>query len=676
MTASLRIWQLRTLVNPLIVGRFAGAEGVAFVGLAIRVAESLGALRLAAGRLAIAGLARLQNDSPSFRSALAQAVRIQVIALGALLSAFTLAAPWTIRHVIGMRWTASLLVFPFVAVGVLVSSVYNLQASALFVVGRHWIVTRAFSVHVLLLASVSAPLVPRAGIAGYGWAELIACAGYFLIESAETKSWSVSLWQFAPTLGLFCVILLAPLGRSLAKARAQAAPPGAVRAASAQNTIPATFFGLHFRRDKIAWPRLPFGALRLWDTDTRWHNLNPHPNVYRFAVLDDYLRAARQNGVDDVLLTLGSTPAWASSRPDYDGCDFARVALGDCAPPADLNADGTGANQYWRDFVFQLGTHLAGLRKNEYAPVRYLTVWNEFTRGTEAPASWTGTPQQLLRMTQDANCILTARGTLTFSHEACTASAVHEPQIGMLPDLRLTNPDAVPIGRDLSTLQVYLGQRGAQNVTDVLAVHAYTYGGGGAVVEAGATGLPQEWTNLAELRARTAGAPIWSTEGSWGNTHANLPDSDMQKAFLARYYLMGWSLGFERLYWYAADNSWGRLIYPSGIEGCRDYGTREGCFSPAAIAWTQVFGWMAGNRMTSACAADGSLWTCGLTRPDGTQTLAVWDAAQSCAHSRCTTREYGFKGNYKKYFVLDGPDAAPILGKTVTIGIKPILLSE
>jgi len=67
-TASLRTWQLRTLVNPLLVGRFAGVEGVAFVGLAIRIAEGLGFIRIAAARLAIAALARLQEDQARFRA--------------------------------------------------------------------------------------------------------------------------------------------------------------------------------------------------------------------------------------------------------------------------------------------------------------------------------------------------------------------------------------------------------------------------------------------------------------------------------------------------------------------------------------------------------------------------------------------------------------------------------
>src|SRR5262249_35411072 len=85
LTASLRTWQLRTLVNPLLVGRFAGVESVAYVALAIRIAEALGAVRLAAGRMAIAALARLQSRRDEFRKGLEAGLRLQVITLGPLL---------------------------------------------------------------------------------------------------------------------------------------------------------------------------------------------------------------------------------------------------------------------------------------------------------------------------------------------------------------------------------------------------------------------------------------------------------------------------------------------------------------------------------------------------------------------------------------------------------------
>ncbi len=210
MTASLRTWQLRTLVNPLLVGRFAGAEGVAFVALALRIAESLGLFRLAAGRMAIAALARLQDRREEFRKMLEHALYLQVITLGPLLCSFALLGPFMLRHVIGVRWMPSLALYPFVAAGVLVNSVYNLQASALFVVGQQWIVMRSYTTHVALLSAGTLFLLPRFGIAGYGWAELLACCAYFLIHSGLAGTIRISYRKLVPWVAICVVFLFLP----------------------------------------------------------------------------------------------------------------------------------------------------------------------------------------------------------------------------------------------------------------------------------------------------------------------------------------------------------------------------------------------------------------------------------------------------------------------------------
>lgn len=182
-SAALRVWQLRTLVNPLLVGRFAGPEGAAFVALSIRVAEGLGFVRVAAGRLAIAALSHLRDDRTRFQSALENGLKLQILALGPLLCLFALAAPAVVPRLLGARWMPSLWIYPFVAAGVLVNSLYNLQASGLFVAGKQWVVLRAYTAHVLVLGIGTLVFVPWVGIVGYGWAELIACGAYAILHA-------------------------------------------------------------------------------------------------------------------------------------------------------------------------------------------------------------------------------------------------------------------------------------------------------------------------------------------------------------------------------------------------------------------------------------------------------------------------------------------------------------
>jgi len=216
LTASLRTWQLRTLVNPLIVGRFVGAEGVAYVALAIRIAEALGSFRLAAGRMAIAALARLQDRRHEFRRALEQALFLQVVTLGPLLCAFALTGPYIVQHFIGARWMPSMQIYPFAAAGVLVNSVYNLQASALFVVGKQWLVMRSYVAHVVLLATTTLILLPRLGLIGYGWAELVACSAYCLIHSGLATTVPISYQRLRPWVaGFVAGLFLVPVGYTL-----------------------------------------------------------------------------------------------------------------------------------------------------------------------------------------------------------------------------------------------------------------------------------------------------------------------------------------------------------------------------------------------------------------------------------------------------------------------------
>ena len=132
---------------------------------------------------------------------------LQIITLGPLLCAFAFAGPFTVRHVMGARWMPSLAVYPFVAAGVLANSVYNLQASALFVLGRQWTVMWSYLTHVALLGVGARLLLPRLGIAGYGWAELLACIAYFLIHVGLARVVVISYRRTLPWLAVFLTVL-------------------------------------------------------------------------------------------------------------------------------------------------------------------------------------------------------------------------------------------------------------------------------------------------------------------------------------------------------------------------------------------------------------------------------------------------------------------------------------
>jgi PST family polysaccharide transporter len=215
--ASMRVWQLRTLVNPLLIGRALGVEAVAFVGLAIRLAEGLSFLRIAAGRISLAMLARLQHDAAAFRHLLQRTVQLQIAVLGPVLCLFALAAPWIVPRVFGPRWVPALAVYPLVAAAVLANAVFGVEASALFVFAKQWKVTRAYAVHVGLLGLATFLLVPVLGVQGYGWAELLACTGYYLIHKELDALLPSATGSWAGWLAGFIAFLLIPLvrGRSV-----------------------------------------------------------------------------------------------------------------------------------------------------------------------------------------------------------------------------------------------------------------------------------------------------------------------------------------------------------------------------------------------------------------------------------------------------------------------------
>ena len=245
----------------------------------------------------------------------------------------------------------------------------------------------------------------------------------------------------------------------------------------------------------VPWPTARFGTLRLWDTGTSWTSLEPQQGVWNWEPLDIWVAAAEQHGVQDILLTLGQTPPWASTNPD----DVNYIGAGAPAPPTD--------NQYWRDYV----TAVAQRYKSR---IRYYEIWNE----PNDPTYYTGSVAELAELTAEAYTILKS----------------------VDPGNTVLSPAPYVPGYLDQLLQAGM----AENV-DMIAYHFYE-----TPPEAAAQAIAN--VDLVMAEHGVSAMPLWATEGASGDT-TTAPES-LAAAYLVRKYLVHLAFGSIRFDWYA----WGK----------------------------------------------------------------------------------------------------------------------
>jgi hypothetical protein len=435
-----------------------------------------------------------------------------------------------------------------------------------------------------------------------------------------------------------------------------------VDASTTGNGLSSSFFNMHVNHPKTPWPSVPFVGQRLWDADgASWSLINTAHGVYDWTTLDQRFSEAQIHGAD-ILYDLARTPVWAQCGPStaspcvqtpdcaYSGKSWGG-GPGQCYWPADLNADGTGANQHWKDWITALATHSVN---SSTARIKYYEIWNEpndthFFRGTTA---------QLVRLTQDAACIIKGIGP------GCSTPGI-DPSASIVTPAPTLGGGAID-----SWMAGFLGTGGSQ-VVDVLAFHGYN-----------GTDPEKVFSLLATVKSGSLSAykqtskPLFDTEFSWGE-NSPFPDPDERAGFVARALLLHISAGVSRVYWYSWDVS-GTMWSPVGTAACTaPDSTGVGYQCQSGVAFSQLQDWTVGTTMNQACSSLGTVWTCGLTKAGGYQALAVWDTAQSCSKGFCTTSTYRLPlgTKYIRYRDLSG-NASPISGSTVSIGYKPILLEN
>jgi len=342
----------------------------------------------------------------------------------------------------------------------------------------------------------------------------------------------------------------------------------------ASTLIPAAISGLHVAGVQDGdWPdaNVPFGSLRLWDSGTSWSQIETSPGQYQWTLLDNSVDTAEKNGVDDILLVLGSTPAWNAKRVvagDYP-------APGAASAPKDLDA--------WDDFVTAVVTRYQG-RISSYQ------IWNE----ASLTMFWDGTPKQMAQLTKRAYDII---------KEIDPAATV----VAASTTVRLRGA----FDRFFTSYLAGLGELGWP--VDVFAAHMYPS-------SRGTTGDRVAYIGDVAAALDNAGAPdlpVWDTELNYGlaGPGASNPRQTIvgsrARDWVVETTVDSLAMGIDRTYWYI----WTPQPYPLlGMQLTNTSGAVKGL--------RIVDQWLVGG-MRGACDDDGTVSQCSVEK-NGVESLIVW----------------------------------------------------
>lgn len=285
-----------------------------------------------------------------------------------------------------------------------------------------------------------------------------------------------------------------------------------------------SFFGLHIRSatplstPQTPWFQLGQTCVRMWDTGTRWHTLEPSKGEWNFSTIDQYAALAVANGCS-ILFTLGQPPAWATGG----------VATGNYnASPPTNDAD-------WVDYLQALVPR--------FPPGTAWEIWNE--------------PEQV-------------------PYYSDTVERLAELQAIAWQTIKAIDPSAMIVSGGVSHALGYLDGYLplVAEVTDVVGIHGYHSG-----EEPEAITQRLRWARSMARRYGLGECPIWDTEYTChafrlpNGTFVSGPSSSaitlasdplcmpqsQAAAYMAREFIVRMEGGADRVFFYGLDYWWSGL---------------------------------------------------------------------------------------------------------------------
>lgn len=351
--------------------------------------------------------------------------------------------------------------------------------------------------------------------------------------------------------------------------------------------IEGSFFGLHLRygTTKTPWPQPQFHSWRVITPQTEWRGLEPQRNRWDFSHLDKAVQLAEKNGVE-VLLTLGQTPRWASSRPQ----EVVPNGPGASAEPRAMSD--------WENYIRTIARRYKGR-------IKYYELWNEprlrELDGYRARPGFTGNVLKLVELGRVAKDVLADEDpAATLISPAFDAGFVGLPRVDLWLD------------------------SGGGEIAPILAYHFYLR-------------PPERMAKLyAQLRALAIkhgypNMPIWNTESGYfvynpekpvaprwpgsDSVFAKVLTPEENAAYMVRAHLISAAAGVERLYWYSWD------ILDMGLT--RGYGQVQ---TAGSRAYATLLRWLRGAVIKECATDNDDTWVCHLER-NGDSAYAVWNVS-------------------------------------------------
>ena len=181
------ILHFRSLRVPLLVSGILGVEAAGILGIANRFVDQMSMLRVIIRRMSISVMSKLLDSPEAARRAVSRGMVYQALLVGPLCAGFSCFATLIIPILFGPEWELSARIFPLIALGAVLSSLFDLHASVLHAASNNREVAQANLAYVALLWITGSMLLPVAGLWGYGISELLALPGFWFMHRAFKK---------------------------------------------------------------------------------------------------------------------------------------------------------------------------------------------------------------------------------------------------------------------------------------------------------------------------------------------------------------------------------------------------------------------------------------------------------------------------------------------------------